>query len=314
MTLDAGAQQVIDLIVENERPRFETLSVAEARDVYRASREALQPDPRAIAEVRDLAAPGPAGPIPLRLYRDQPVAGAGQPAVVFYHGGGWVIGDLESHDGVCREIAHRAGVTVIAVDYRLAPEHAFPAAVDDAFAATKWVVDNADELGVDAARVSVAGDSAGGNLAAVVALMAKEAGAPRLQSQVLIYPVADLSMRHGSHARLVEQLPIPRTTLSWFYELYVPNRAQYEDWRASPALATAAQFKNLPPTLLITAGYDPLGDEGLELGEKIAAGGAKVEGARFDGQIHGFLTMARLIDEANDAFDRIAAFLKRHNG
>jgi acetyl esterase/lipase len=314
MVLDAGAQRVIDLIIENERPQFETLSVAEAREAYRASRAALQPDPRPIAEVRNLEANGPAGPIPLRFYRDQPARGAGQPVLVFYHGGGWVIGDLDSHDGVCREIAHRAGMTVIAVDYRLAPEHPFPAAVDDALAALTWVVDNAATLGVDPAKVSVGGDSAGGNLAAVVALLANEAGKPRLASQVLIYPVTDLRMKHASHARLVEQLPIPRTTLEWFYELYVPDRAQHVDWRASPVLADAALFKGLPPALLITAGYDPLGDEGLELGELISAGGAEVENARFDGQIHGFLTMSRLIDEAYDAFDRIAVFLKRHNG
>lgn len=315
MPLHPGAQAVLDLIAEAGRPSFEEMTVPECREAYVNSRKALQPDPIEIAEIRNLSMPGPAGDIALRLYRPEPIRdGKSQPVIVYFHGGGWVIGDLESHDGVCREIAHRADVTVIAVDYRLAPEHPFPAAVDDAFAATQWVIDNAGELGVDPARVSVAGDSAGGNLAAVVALMAKEAGVPRIKSQILVYPVADLSMRHGSHARLVEQLPIPHTTLAWFYELYVPQRAQYEDWRASPVLAPGPLFEGLPPALLITAGYDPLGDEGLELGEKISAGGAEVENARFEGQIHGFLTMARLIDEANDAFDRIAAFLKRHNG
>ncbi|MCB1510956.1 MAG: alpha/beta hydrolase, partial [Hyphomicrobiaceae bacterium] len=219
----------------------------------------------------------------------------------------------DSHDGICREMAHRAGVTVISVDYRLAPEHPFPAAVDDAFAALKWVAENAGSLGVDPARISIGGDSAGGNLAVVAAMLAKEAGGPALVSQILVYPVADLRMGHASHARLAEQLPIPQSTLRWFYDLYVPDKAQQTDWRVSPVLADPDRFIDLPPALLITAGYDPLGDEGLELGARIMAGGAEVESARYDGQIHGFLTMGRLIAETDDAFDQIAAFLRSHN-
>lgn len=314
MTLDADAQKVIDIIVEKKRPRFETLPVAEARAVYSDSREILQPPPRPIAEVRDLAIDGPGGKLPLRLFRDDTAGAGAAPGLVYLHGGGWVLGDLDSHDGVCREIAHRAGVVVVSVDYRLAPEAVFPAAVEDTMAALRWVVENAAALGIDAGRISIGGDSAGGNLAAVGAMLAKMEGGPALRTQVLVYPVADFRMGHASHARLVEQLPIPATTLKWFYDLYVPDREMQTDWRASPVLANAALFDGLPPALLITAGYDPLGDEGLELGEKISGGGAEVEDARFEGQIHGFLTMGALIGETEQALYRIAGFLKRHNG
>lgn len=312
MTLHPDAQKVIDLIVEIGRPRFETVPVAEARAAYRNSREVLQPDPRPITEVRDIEMPGPGGPLALRLYRDGASAGR-SPVLVYFHGGGWVIGDLDSHDGICREMAHRSGAAVVAVDYRLAPENPFPAAVDDCFAAVTWVAENARALGVDAGRISVGGDSAGGTLAVVTAMLAKEARAPELVSQVLVYPVTDLRMGHPSHGRLAEQPPIPRSTLQWFYDAYVPSRDEQTDWRVSPVLADEERLGGLPPTLLITAGYDPLGDEGLELGERIAALGGAVEDARFDGQIHGFLTMGRLNAETDVALDRIGAFIRKHS-
>jgi len=310
MTLDADAQKVLDLIVELKRPPFETVPVEEAREAYRNSREALQPPPRPISETRDVEAPGPGGPIPMRLYRNSIAAGP-LPVLVYFHGGGWVIGDLESHDGICREMAHRSRFMVIAVDYRLAPEHKFPAAVDDAFAAVKWISRNAGQLGIDASRLSIGGDSAGGTLAVVVAMMAKEIGAPVIKSQVLVYPVTDLTMSKPSHQRLAKQAPIPQATLKWFYECYLANEQQRTDWKASPLLAEPERFKGLPPTLILTAGYDPLGDEGLALGEAMQAAGTKVENARFEGQIHGFLTMGRLIGQTDAAHDAIATFLKK---
>lgn len=312
MTLHPDAQKVIDLIVEIGRPRFETVPLDEARAAYRNSREVLQPDPRPIAEVRDIEMPGPGGPLALRLYRDD-VSAEPAPVLVYFHGGGWVIGDLDSHDGICREMAHRSGAVVVSVNYRLAPEDPFPAAVDDCFAAVKWVAENAEALGVDASRISVGGDSAGGTLAVVTAMLAKEAGGPELVSQVLVYPVTDLRMGHPSHKRLAEQPPIPGSTLQWFYDAYVPSKDAQTDWRASPLLADDEHLSGLPPALLITAGYDPLGDEGLELGERIAGLGGTVEGARFDGQIHGFLTMGRLISETGVALDRIGAFVRKHS-
>ena len=279
MTLDPGAQKVLDLIEESGRPPFEAFSVPEAREAYVSSRKALQPDPIDIAEVRDLSMPGPAGAIPLRLYRGRPlVAGEPQPVLVFYHGGGWVIGDLESHDTVCRELAHQSGCTIIAVDYRLAPEHVFPAAVDDCIAATEWVVANAAELGVDADRLAVGGDSAGGNLAAVVAIHARDNGGPAIKFQLMIYPATDMRMETASYAAATHP-PVTRATMEWFIDLYMPDKSQRTDWRASPLLAK--DLSNLPPSFTITAGYDPLSDEAEQYVEALEAAGSPAKLRRF---------------------------------
>jgi len=313
MGLNSDAQKVIELIKESGRPQFECVPVEEGRAAYSKSREILQPEPRAILEVRDLQAPGSAGPIQLRLYRDVAADASNPPPVlVYYHGGGWVIGDLDSHDGICREMAHQSGATVISVDYRLAPEDVFPAAVDDALAATQWVSDNAASLSVDPQRISIGGDSAGGNIAAVVSIMARDNPNLQIVSQLLIYPVMDLTMAHPSHERLANQQPIPRSTLSWFYDCYVPAKSDRTDWRASPLMAEKSQLEGLPPTLMLTAGFDPLGDEGVAFSKALSEAGNIVEEARFEGQIHGFLTMGKLIAETNVAFSRITAFLKAH--
>ncbi len=197
--LHPDAQRVCDLIVAAKRPAYETLTPTEAREAYLASRRALQPDPEEVAEVRSLQAAGPAGPIPMRFYRGNGAGmGSPQPALIYFHGGGWVIGDLESHDQACRAIANAARCIVVAVDYRLAPEHKFPAAVEDTIAATRWVSENAERLGIDGKRIAIGGDSAGGNLAAVVALDARDRGGPPIALQVLIYPATDFGMSHAS--------------------------------------------------------------------------------------------------------------------
>src|SRR5262249_27090428 len=191
-TLDPDAQRVLDLIRESGRPPYETLTPSEAREFYRAGRRILQPDPPEVAEVRNIKAPGPQSEIPLRLYRGIGTArGAALPALVYFHGGGWVIGDLGTHHGVCRLIANAKRCAVISVDYRLAPEHKFPAAVDDALGATEWIAAHGGALGIDPSRLAVGGDSAGGNLAAAVALAARDRGGPRLRFQLLLYPATD---------------------------------------------------------------------------------------------------------------------------
>src|SRR2546426_210677 len=193
MALDPQAQEVITLVIKSGRPAYNTLSPKDARQLFRETRPASTPTPAEIGAVKNLTADGPGGPNPLRVYRPADVpAGTPLPVLVYYHGGGWVIGDLDTNDVQCRQITAEAGITVVAVDYRLAPEHKFPAAVDDAWAATRWVVAHAGELAVDASRLAVGGDSAGGNLAAVVALLARDKGAPAIAVQVLIYPVTDL--------------------------------------------------------------------------------------------------------------------------
>ncbi len=193
MAMDPGAQRVLDLLREAGRPPIELSTPPEAREAMAKSRTILQPDPPEVAEVRALEAPGPAGAIPLRYYRGKGAPVSNAPALVYFHGGGWVIGDLESHDGACRRIANDAGCVVVSVDYRLAPEHRFPAAVDDSAAATKWVIGQAASLGIDASRVAVGGDSAGGNLAAVVALMSRNGELPKLSFQALVYPSTDMA-------------------------------------------------------------------------------------------------------------------------
>jgi acetyl esterase len=307
MPLDPDAQTLLDMVRAANRPAFETVGAVEARLLYLAGRRVLAPEPMPVAETRDLTAPGPGGPIPLRLYR--PSAEGTLPVLVFFHGGGWVIGDISTHDTVCRHLANRAECAVVSVDYRLAPEHKFPAAVEDAFAATRWVADNAGALGADPACLAVGGDSAGGNLAAVVSLLARDAGAPRIACQLLIYPATDASMRHESLARFAEGYVLTRSSMRWFYDQYLRAPADAADWRISPL--AAPDLAGLPPAYVVTAGYDPLCDEGDEYAARLAAAGVPVEHRRFPGQVHGFLTNGKVIRAAEGALDEAAAALKR---
>jgi len=311
MTINPDAAKVVELIIASGRPPYPTIGHVAAREIFVASRAILQPDPSPVGEVRDLAATGPAGEIPLRLYRGQGTdASRPQPALIYYHGGGWVLGNLESHDGVCRDIANAALCTVISVDYRLAPEAKFPAAADDSIAAAQWIHDNADALGIDRNRLAVGGDSAGGNLSAVVALHARDNGGPKLKLQVLIYPSTDMSSVYPSYEEFAEQLPLTRTTMDWFVDLYLKSRARdAEDWRASPLHANS--LAGLPPAYVITAAMDPLRDEGEEFARALMNAGVAVETKRFDGQIHGFLTMGRIIQDSQVAIADIATELRK---
>jgi acetyl esterase len=313
MKIDPGAQQVIDLIKAAGRPPYETVGHMEARRLYLEARRVLQPDPPPIGEMRDLAAPGPAGPISIRLYRARPgKARDKQPALIYFHGGGWVIGNLDSHDGVCRGLANGADCTVLSVDYRLAPEHKFPAAVDDAVAATQWIAENAKHLGIDGDRLAVGGDSAGGNLAAVVAQHARDRSVPKLCFQLLIYPACDMSMTLPSITELAEQLPLTRSTMKWFVDLYLRGAGDVGDWRASPL--RAENLADLPPAYVLTAGCDPLRDEGEAYAAALKAAGVPVEAKRFDGQIHGFMTMGKFIPDAAKGMSEMSAALRRALG
>jgi acetyl esterase len=313
MKIDPGAQKVIELIKAAGRPPYEAVGHVEARRLYLEARRVLQPDPAPIGEVRDLTAPRPAGPIAVRLYRARAAKdGEAQPALIYFHGGGWVIGSLDSHDGVCRGLANGADCTVLSVDYRLAPEHKFPAAIDDAIAATDWIVGNAASLRIDPDRIAVGGDSAGGNLTAVVALNARDRGTPKLHFQLLIYPACDMAMTHPSIAERADQLPLTRATLKWFIDLYLRGAADASDWRASPLKAKS--LANLPPAYVLTAGCDPLRDEGEAYAAALKAAGVPVEARRFDGQIHGFMTMGRFIPDAEKAMAEMSAALKHALG
>ena len=308
--LHPDAQRVCDLIVASGRPPLETLSPPDARVAYAASRAVLQPDPPPVAEVVTLEAKGPAGPIPMRLYRGQGAPkDSPQPALVYFHGGGWVIGDLESHDQVCRALANATPCIVVSVDYRLAPEHKFPAAAEDAIAATRWITANAAKLGIDPNRLAVGGDSAGGNLAAVVAIDARDHGGPRLTHQFLIYPATDMRMDWPSAERHAKQLPLTKAAMDWFIAHYLRNDADKADWRASPL--RAASLKGLPPALIITAGFDPLCDEGEAYAKALRAAGVSVTYEPFGGQIHGFLTMGRIVADSERVIGMGAAALRQ---
>jgi acetyl esterase len=229
------------------------------------------------------------------------------PLLVFYHGGGWMLGTLDTHDWVCRSIANKANCAVVSVDYRLAPEHRFPAAYDDALAAVHWVVAQAGTLRIDPARVSVGGDSAGGNLAAAVALALRDEGAIQLWSQILIYPAVDLTMSGDYYGRFTKDLILTDDAVRSSIERYAPDPALRKEWRASPLLASS--LKGLPPTLIVLAGYDPLSAAGEAYAARLAQEGTTPTIRRYPGQMHGFLSNARLLPKAYDAIDDIAAAL-----
>ncbi|MGY4332559.1 acetyl esterase [Bradyrhizobium sp. LB7.2] len=310
VVLDPDAAAVYTAFQEAGRPAYETLTAPEARAYYTQARFATNPEPPELARVTPLAIPAPHGTIPARIYvpKDRRRHDGLSPALVFFHGGGWVIGDLDSHDVVCRQLAVEAALIVISVDYRLAPEHKFPAAADDAIAATKWVAANARELGVDAARLSIGGDSAGGNLAAVVALAARDGNGPAIAGQVLIYPAVDFAMTHGSHGEPETSVLLTHSVIRWFRDHYLNGAADVDDWRASPA--RAQNLGGLPPTYVLTAGADPLRDEGDEYAERLRQAGVPVATKHYPGQFHGFFTMGKLLREANVAVSEIGAWLK----
>jgi len=305
--LDPQARALIDLMIEKGVPPTHTLTPAQARSFYRDRRTFTQPDPPAMAEVRELRA----GEVPLRLVRPAGTQAAQQlPVLVYFHGGGWTIGDLDTHDVLCRQLAQASGAAVVSVDYRLGPEHRFPAAVDDCLAATRWVRAQAAALGVDASRLAVGGDSAGGNLAAVVCLALREAGEPLPAFQLLIYPATDMRAVAPSHTSNGQGYLLTRDSIAYYTGHYLgEDLALRSDWRASPLLAS--DHRGLPPALVLTAGFDPLRDEGLQYADALSAAGVPAQYLCFERQIHGFITMGRVLDEANLAVQVCAAALRR---
>ncbi len=310
VTLDPDAAAVYKIYQESGRPPYEAVTPQEARELYLKGCIAASPEAPELQSVAPLSIPAPHGAIPARLYTPKRLRDRNglAPALVFFHGGGWVIGDLDTHDAACRRLAHEGELLVLAIDYRLAPEHRFPAAVDDAIAATQWIAANTAELGIDASRLSVGGDSAGGNLAAVVALSARDDGGPALAGQVLIYPATDFAMNHPSHSEPETSVLLTHSVIRWFGGHYLNGAADGEDWRASPA--RAATLADLPPAYVLTAGADPLRDEGKDYARRMEAAGVPVTYRHFPGQFHGFFTMGRFLQQANIAASEIGAWLK----
>jgi acetyl esterase len=306
MPLDPQAQKVVDALAALNLKPFRDSSPAEARESMRSRTAALGPFEE-VPAVADHRVPVTGGEITVRVYKP---AGMGpHPVLVFYHGGGWVIGDLYTHDGICRSIVNAAGCAVASVDYRLAPEFKYPVPVEDSYAGLLWVVANATRLGLDSARIAVGGDSAGGNLAAVMALLARDRRGPRLLLQILVYPVTNYDFDTASYRENGTGFVLTTDDMRWFWRHYLSREEQGREMTASPIRAKS--LADLPPALVITAGCDPLRDEGDAYAARLRDAGVAVTLTPYPGMFHGFLRMTRILDQSRVLLDEIAGALKK---
>jgi len=304
---------VLERAAKSGLPMIWDLSPFVARRLYRETRSVLSPAAPEVADVRFLLATGPDGPVPLRAFRPQGTkADEVLPALVYFHGGGWVIGDLDTHDVTCRQLANGARCAVVSVDYRLSPEYRFPAAADDCIAATEWVAAQAKALAIDPRRIAVGGDSAGGNLATVVALAARDAGGPALCYQLLVYPAIDQRQNTPSMTRNATWYPLTDQAIKYFRGHYLPDEKDWTDWRASPHFAKS--LAGLPPAYVLTAGFDVLQDEGRAYAERLAKEGVATEYKDYPDMVHGFFQWGRAVDTANAAVDACCAALRKAFG
>jgi acetyl esterase len=305
MPLDPQARAMIDRTLALNIPPITQMTPAQARESVR-QRSAMLPR-EDVAAVRDHQVPVQGGTITVRVFT--PRGPAPKPALVYFHGGGWLTGDVETHEGICRTLANAADCVVASVGYRHAPEFPFPTAAEDAYAATRWVGERAGDLGVDARRLAVCGDSAGGNLAAVVALMARDRGGPRLALQVLVYPVTDCDFDRPSYKENAEGYLLTSESMRFYWDQYVPDPADRVNPYVSPM--RAASLSGLPPALVITAEYDPLRDEGEAYARALAAAGVPVSHSRYPGMIHAFFRFTNVVDAARAAVAEVVAALQK---
>jgi acetyl esterase len=301
MSVHPQVAALLERVARSPLPLYHTVPPFVARRIYRDTRSVLSPKPPHIAEVRLLITPEK---IALRAYR--PVLEETLPALIFFHGGGWTIGDLDTHDVVCRQLAIGARCAVFSVDYRLAPESPFPAAVEDCISATRYVLKDSHSLKIDPARIAVGGDSAGGNLAAVVALALRGEG---IAFQLLIYPATDQRCQFPSHERNGKGYLLTSEAIEYFRGCYLPNRKDWTDWRASPLLAS--DHSSLPPAFVLTAGYDPLVDEGRAYADALAKAGVEVAYREYADMVHGFVLFGGVVDGANAAVAECCERLRR---
>jgi acetyl esterase len=309
MALHPQAQAVLDGMaafgLTSGLDAFDKMSAVEAREMMAKMRVPMDAEP--IHEVRDLNIPGPLGDIPARLYRAS--AATDVPVLVWYHGGGWVIGDLDGSDPTCRAISNKTGCAVVSVDYRMAPEYKFPAPLEDCYAATKWVSKHGADLGCDGSRLAVGGDSAGGNLAAAVSIAAAERGGPKISYQLLVYPVTDYNFGTVSYSSNANGYLLTMGSMKWFWNHYLNNPLEGLNHLASPL--QKANLAGQPPAMVLTAEFDPLCSEGEAYAARLKAAGVPVEQKRYDGMIHGFFGMAAAMDDAKAAVDQASAALKK---
>jgi acetyl esterase len=307
--LHPQVREVLSVMAEAGLRPIEEMTPAEAREQMEATARARKAEPLSVGKVEERVFPGPGGMLRVRLYWPQPSA-APVPAIVYFHGGGHVIGSLDTHDFVARNLCGGTGAIVASVDYRMGPEHKFPAAVDDCFAALEWVHANAASLGADPLRLGVHGDSAGGNLAAVVALLARDAGGPQLRLQSLVYPITDYALVGASYDKYASGYGIlTKQAMIWFRDHYLRNPEDASDWRASPI--RAASLAGVAPAIIITAECDVLHDDGERYAKALQGAGVPVEYTEFPGMIHAFFGMVPAVDDAMNAQRTVWAAFKR---
>lgn len=305
MPLDSQAKQLMDWIAAQYPPVYAT-PVEEARRNFRERTRLTDGAPEPVARIGDRAIRAPQGDIPIRVYT--PEGNETFPALIYFHGGGWVIGGLDTHQNLCCELARQGRLVVVAVDYSLAPEHKFPRAVEDCYAATQWVAAHANELRIDPLRIAVGGDSAGGNLAAAVCLMARDRGGPRLDFQLLVYPVMDHNFDTASYHEYASGCSLTREAMMYYWDQYLSAKEDGQNPYASPL--RAGDLRGTPPALIVTAEYDPLRDEGRAYAQKLQEVGVPVTLRHCETMIHGFLTMTGKIDEARRIRQEIAQTLR----
>ena len=310
MTLDPQAKTFLDLAASSDLPLFETLDPPEARSLYEKTAAIAGGEPRPVFRVEEVEAPGPFGAIPLRVYTPRDPAGETLPLLIYFHGGGFVIGSRDSHDAPCRRLALAGDCIVVSVDYRMAPEFPFPQPVEDCWAATTWIAENAATFGGRADRLAVGGDSAGGNLAAVMCLKAARHGGPDFRHQMLIYPATDLARGFPSHDELADGYRLTRPLIDWFMDHYFSGSEQDRAHELASPL-NAATLAGQPPALVISAGYDPLKDEDVAYFEKLKADGVAARHEHYPGMIHGFISMGAFIEAGNQCLDLCGAELKK---
>jgi len=306
--LDLGTQVMLAMMERLGMPTTDQLDVTEARAEFEADMAMIAPHPLTVGRMEGRFVATDTGPIPLRVYWPRKRR-SGLPMLVYYHGGGFVTGSLDTHDSVCGRFCLGADCIVVSVDYRLAPEHIFPAAVEDAERALAWTFEHAAELGGDAERVAVGGDSAGGNLSAVVSRRARDSGGRRPCFQLLVYPATDLTCAMPSHRSLGQGYFLTNETIDWYLSRYAPDPATHRHPDASPLFAN--DLSGLPPALMVTTGFDPLRDEGARYFERLREAGVHAERQHEAGLVHGFLNMAPMVGAASAAFDRIVGTTRR---
>jgi acetyl esterase len=305
--LDSQVKNMLEGMAANGVPAFHAMPVDVCRATFRQIVTGLPAGTAMIGQVSERKIPGPGGEIPLRIF--VPEGKAPFPVLMFFHGGGWVIGDLDTYDATCRALCAGANCIVVAVDYRLAPEHKFPAASDDCLAATRWVGEHAAQIGGDSSRIAVGGDSAGGNLSAVTALRLRDEGGPQLCAQLLLYPVAGhYSRETPSMIDNAEGYLLTRQDMIWFSDHYLRSKSDIEDTRFNPAKASS--LAKLPPALVLTAEFDPLRDEGEAYGAALKKAGVPVEISRYDGAIHAFFMFFSILEIGQTAVDEATGWLR----